>query len=84
MDLTGYVLPVSLAASLTMALPVSTPPNAMAHATGELSRRDFLQTAGFIGLAGTLLVLVMTLTAIVTTSKIQKVFGRRHGVGRIR
>jgi sodium-dependent dicarboxylate transporter 2/3/5 len=59
LDLTGYVLPVALAASLSMALPVSTPPNAMAHATGELSRRDFLQTAGVIGLMGIVLVLVM-------------------------
>ena len=42
-----------------MALPVSTPPNAMAHATGELTRRDFLQTTGCIGLAGAALVLVL-------------------------
>jgi sodium-dependent dicarboxylate transporter 2/3/5 len=59
LDLTGYVMPIALVASLSMALPVSTPPNTMAHATGELTRRDFLQTAGGIGLAGTLLVLVM-------------------------
>jgi sodium-dependent dicarboxylate transporter 2/3/5 len=58
-DLARYALPIALAASLSMALPVSTPPNAMAHATGELTRRDFLQTTGCIGLAGALLVFVM-------------------------
>jgi sodium-dependent dicarboxylate transporter 2/3/5 len=59
LDLMGYALPIALVASLSMALPVSTPPNAMAHATGELTRRDFLQTAGVVGLVGTLLVLGM-------------------------
>jgi sodium-dependent dicarboxylate transporter 2/3/5 len=59
LDPTGYALPIALTASLSMALPVSTPPNAMAHASGELTRRDFLQTALLIGLAGTVLVIVM-------------------------
>lgn len=58
-DLTSYAVTVALVASLSMALPVSTPPNAMAHATGELTRRDFLQTAGCIGLTGAVLVVVM-------------------------
>lgn len=57
--LTGYALPIALVASLSMALPVSTPPNAMAHATGELTRRDFLRTTGCVGLAGVVLVFVM-------------------------
>jgi sodium-dependent dicarboxylate transporter 2/3/5 len=59
LDIAGYALPIALVASLSMALPVSTPPNAMAHATGEVSRRDFVQTAGCIGLVGTLLVVVV-------------------------
>jgi sodium-dependent dicarboxylate transporter 2/3/5 len=59
LDPTAYALPIALVASLSMPLPVSTPPNTMAHATGELTRRDFLQTAGGIGLAGTVLVIVM-------------------------
>lgn len=58
-DLAGYALAIALVASLSMALPVSTPPNAMAHATGELTRRDFLQTTGWIGFVGAMLVLVM-------------------------
>ena len=56
--LAGYALAISLAASLSMALPVSTPPNAMAYATGELTTRDFLGTAAFIGGVGTVLVLL--------------------------
>lgn len=55
----GYALAISLAASLSMALPVSTPPNAMAYATGELTTRDFLATAAFVGGVGTVLVLLM-------------------------
>ncbi len=59
LDLTAYALTIALVASLSMALPVSTPPNAMAHATGELTRGDFVRTAGYIGLAGTVLVVLM-------------------------
>ena len=57
LDVVGYAMPIALAASMSMALPVSTPPNAMAHATGELTRRDFLRTAGLVGFAGSVLVL---------------------------
>ena len=56
--LTGYALAISLAASLSMALPVSTPPNAMAYASGELTTRDFLGTAAFVGGIGTGIVLL--------------------------
>jgi solute carrier family 13 (sodium-dependent dicarboxylate transporter), member 2/3/5 len=59
LDLTAYALTIALVASLSMALPVSTPPNAMAHATGEVTRRDFLRTGGYIGLAGVVLVILM-------------------------
>jgi sodium-dependent dicarboxylate transporter 2/3/5 len=59
LDLTSCALTVALVASLSMALPVSTPPNAMAYATGELARRDFLQTTGGIGLIGAALVVLM-------------------------
>ncbi|HUE84610.1 MAG TPA: DASS family sodium-coupled anion symporter [Vicinamibacterales bacterium] len=58
LDLTAYALTIALVASLSMALPVSTPPNAMAHGTGEVTRSDFLQTAGSIGLAGAALVVL--------------------------
>jgi sodium-dependent dicarboxylate transporter 2/3/5 len=39
---TDAVLSVALCASAAMALPVATPPNALAHATGRLHARDFL------------------------------------------
>jgi sodium-dependent dicarboxylate transporter 2/3/5 len=39
-----------------MALPMSTPPNAMAHGTGEVTSRDFAQTGGLIGIAGVVLI----------------------------
>lgn len=58
-DVTGYALTVALSASLSMALPVSTPPNAMTYAQGGISSTDFLRTAGFIGFAGALLVVLM-------------------------
>ncbi|MEE4381589.1 MAG: DASS family sodium-coupled anion symporter [Pseudomonadales bacterium] len=39
---TDAVLSVALCASAAMALPVATPPNALAHATGRVRARDFL------------------------------------------
>ncbi len=59
--LTSYAMTVALVASMSMALPVSTPPNALAHATGELTARDFVGTGGLIGLAGTALIVVAAL-----------------------
>jgi sodium-dependent dicarboxylate transporter 2/3/5 len=58
-NVAGYALTVALTASLSMALPVSTPPNAMTYARGGLSSGDFLRTAGFIGVMGAVLVIVM-------------------------
>ncbi|MEE4362237.1 MAG: DASS family sodium-coupled anion symporter [Pseudomonadales bacterium] len=39
---TPAAITVALCASAAMALPVATPPNALAHATGRLAARDFL------------------------------------------
>ncbi len=39
-----------LSVSFAMALPVSTPPNAMAFATGRFSSADMLRAGGCIGL----------------------------------
>ncbi len=55
----SYVLTVALVASMSMALPVSTPPNALAYATNELTTRDFVRTGGVIGIAGTVLIIVL-------------------------
>ncbi|MEZ4408540.1 MAG: DASS family sodium-coupled anion symporter [Polyangiales bacterium] len=47
---------VALAASCAMALPISTPPNAIAYATRELDARDFLAVGVGVGVVGPLLV----------------------------
>lgn len=53
-------VPVALAASAAMALPVSTPPNAIAFARGTLASHDFLVGGTLIGGVGTGLVLAWT------------------------
>ncbi len=44
------VVPVALAASAAMCLPISTPPNALAFSTGDLAARDFLRPGVVLGL----------------------------------
>ncbi len=58
-DLASYALVIALTASVSMALPVSTPPNALAHATGELSTRDFMRTTGVVGVIGAGVILIV-------------------------
>jgi len=53
----ALVIGVALMASSAMALPVSTPPNAMAYAKGELVSKDFIFTGLIIGIVGLGLVL---------------------------
>jgi sodium-dependent dicarboxylate transporter 2/3/5 len=43
-----FAMLVALACSFAMALPVSTPPNAMAYATGAVSVREMLRAGGLI------------------------------------
>ncbi|WP_127841169.1 SLC13 family permease [Actinomyces wuliandei] len=51
---------LALACSLGMSLPISTPPNAIAYATGEVSTADMARTGVIVGLLGTVvLVLAM-------------------------
>ncbi|MBO9497119.1 SLC13/DASS family transporter [Thalassotalea sp. G20_0] len=47
---------VALASSLGMGLPISTPPNALAHATGLVDTRDFIKTAQILSPLGVLLI----------------------------
>jgi len=54
----GVGLAIALTASLTMALPISTPPNAMAFARGELAVADMVRVGALIGVLGAALVLV--------------------------
>lgn len=44
------VVPIALAASSAMCLPISTPPNALAFSTGDLTSRDFLGVGVRVGL----------------------------------
>ncbi len=52
------VVPIALAASAAMCLPISTPPNALAFATGDLSARDFLRPGIVLGLLAPALAVV--------------------------
>jgi len=46
------VIPLALGASTAMCLPISTPPNAIAFATGDLKSTDFLKSGLLMGLLG--------------------------------
>lgn len=46
------ILVVTIACSLAMPLPISTPPNAMAHATGLVNSKQMTQSGLIVGIAG--------------------------------
>jgi len=46
------VIPLALGASAAMSLPISTPPNAIAFATGDLKSTDFLKGGLLMGILG--------------------------------
>jgi sodium-dependent dicarboxylate transporter 2/3/5 len=48
------VLPLALAASSAMMLPISTPPNAIVHATGEISTREMIESGLLLGVVAPL------------------------------
>ncbi len=54
---TQAALSIALAASLSMALPISTPPNAVAYASGEFTTGDLMRVGAIIGVAGALLII---------------------------
>jgi sodium-dependent dicarboxylate transporter 2/3/5 len=60
------IVVVTISCSLAMALPVSTPPNAMAHATGVIKTDQMFRCGIVIGIAGLMLsyVLMFVLTGI--------------------
>lgn len=43
-----FGLSIALASSAAMALPISTPPNAIAYAKGVLQTKDFVKVGGFV------------------------------------
>ena len=51
-QVTPALVAIALASSLAMALPVSTPPNAMAYARGELQSSDMAKAGIPVGLVG--------------------------------
>lgn len=57
----GLVIPIAIAASLAMALPVSTPPNAIVYARGGVSVGSFVTTGVLLGLLGLAAVFCLSL-----------------------
>ncbi len=53
------ILVVTFAASLGMSLPISTPPNALAHATGYIQSNQMARVGAILGVVGVLLSFVM-------------------------
>ena len=49
---TYFALPVALACSSAMCLPISTPPNAVAYASGRVVARDFMKIGLLMAVAG--------------------------------
>ena len=49
---TGLLIAVTFAASLGMSLPISTPPNALAMATGTVNTRDMAKVGVLVGIVG--------------------------------
>jgi sodium-dependent dicarboxylate transporter 2/3/5 len=45
-------VPIALAASCAMCLPIATPPNALAFATGRIQTRDFIRLGLVLGVLG--------------------------------
>lgn len=52
---TSVAIPVALAASSAMCLPISTPPNAIAFTSGVLQTKDFIPAGIVIAVVGTIL-----------------------------
>jgi sodium-dependent dicarboxylate transporter 2/3/5 len=56
LDPLALMLPVTLACSMAFVLPISTPPNAIAVASGFVGTRDFMKHGGFLLTAGLLVI----------------------------
>ncbi len=50
---------IALACSLAMALPVSTPPNAVAYASGNVATKDLAIVGGIVGVVGLAILLIV-------------------------
>lgn len=56
---TTMLLSVTLAASLAMCLPISTPPNAIAYSTGMIETKDMMKVGVIMGVVGLVLAISM-------------------------
>jgi sodium-dependent dicarboxylate transporter 2/3/5 len=52
---TTMLIAIAITASVSMCLPISTPPNAIAHSTGLVKQNEMLKVGIIIGIAGMLL-----------------------------
>ena len=50
---------LAMSASLAMILPISTPPNALAHATGMVEQKDMMRVGFIMGMVGLVIGYVM-------------------------
>jgi len=64
------VITIALAAALAMALPISTPPNAMAYAKNEFAVRDMARAGVLIGIIGVVVVALFAPLLIRLTARI--------------
>lgn len=63
---TTMLLSVTLAASLAMCLPISTPPNAIAYSTGMIETKDMMKVGIIMGVVG----LVLAISMLVVIGKL--------------
>ena len=62
----AMLIGIAISASLAMALPISTPPNTLAHATGYLKQKDMVFIGILVGVIG--LILGYTFTIFASTN----------------
>ncbi len=55
----AMVAAVAIGSSLAMCLPISTPPNAIAYASGQIKTRDMAVIGGIVGVVGAVLMAVL-------------------------
>lgn len=63
-DHAEFVIPIALAASAAMCLPVSTPPNAIVYGTRQLEAKDLLKAGLMIGIIAPVVVVMWTLLVV--------------------
>ena len=59
----AMLIGIAISASLAMALPISTPPNTLAHATGYLKQKDMVFIGILVGVIGLILGYIFTIFA---------------------